>query len=589
MLLLVFSFYFYSHSYSQAQNQSLTPDMVTYSKQSNFIKEFKIPNNIQELGLKGITTDSEGNAWFYHTTNKISTVIKFEPENENFTQYNVEGNTVVENAVINLAGGRLVFDDKRDIVWFTDARTNSIGKLDTRDGKIELINIPTPNSGPMGITLSPDGNNVWFTEITGNKISSLNIESNRILEYPTGEESGPTLLTFDSTGILWITQSYSNNILRAEPWMLIPNSASGSMGMSTITLPQPDRFSPFGIAIVDLKDNSSEMQKMLLFVSDHSSSRVVVSPTNASSIPSNMLQSYTSYWTSPSKKYPATLPSQIVVDKSMKYIYFPQHGGNRISKIDTESGIMSEYDIPTGPLSTAVFIAVSDDGKRVWFTEWASNKIAYLDTSIEVPINFELKNKNDSTPIVLKPNQPKTLSVQINTTEKSNYSSAVVTSSSPAISLKEVELSVIGMTDSGLKAITYEAQPQRIDMEKNFTAESRINLNLIQQQGNKNNIPPRLNQYTTMVKASVPEKDQLFVSLLSPVIVKLDLPAAVATGQSKNDKQSPEQEEGQGWLGGFVGDLSFRNIVRVTAMSAAVGLIGYIIYMKIKRSRSQKK
>jgi hypothetical protein len=72
-------------------------------------------------------------------------------------------------------------------------------------------------------------------------------------------------------------------------------------------------------------------------------------------------------------------------------------------------------------------------------------------------------------------------------------------------------------------------------------------------------------------------------------MVKLDLPAAVATGQSKNDKQSPEQEEGQGWLGGFVGDLSFRNIVRVTAISVAVGLIGYIIYMRIKRSRSPKK
>jgi hypothetical protein len=145
------------------------------------------------------------------------------------------------------------------------------------------------------------------------------------------------------------------------------------------------------------------------------------------------------------------------------------------------------------------------------------------------------------------------------------------------------------MTDLGLKAITYEAQPQRIDMEMNSTAESRINLNLIQQQGNKNNIPPRLNQYTTMVKASVPEKDQSYVSLLSPVVVKLDLPAAVATGQIQNDKQSPEQEEGQGWLGGFIGDLSFRNIVRVMAASAAVGLIGYIIYIRVKRSKSQKK
>jgi streptogramin lyase len=50
--------------------------------------------------------------------------------------------------------------------------TNSIGKLDTRDGKIELINILITSSGPMGITLSPDGKNVWFTQITGNKISS---------------------------------------------------------------------------------------------------------------------------------------------------------------------------------------------------------------------------------------------------------------------------------------------------------------------------------------------------------------------------------------------------------------------------------
>jgi streptogramin lyase len=66
---------------------------------------------------------------------------------------------------------------------------------------------------------------------------------------------------------------------------------------------------------------------------------------------------------------------------------------------------MTEYNIPTGPLSTAVFIAVSDDGKKVWFTEWASNKIAYLDTTINIPLNFELEDKI-SRPIVLKLNQP---------------------------------------------------------------------------------------------------------------------------------------------------------------------------------------
>jgi hypothetical protein len=313
----------------------------------------------------------------------------------------------------------------------------------------------------------------------------------------------------------------------------------------------------------------------------------VILSDNVNNITTNLLQSYISYWTSPSQKYPATLPSQIVADKSGENIYFPQHGGNRISKINLSSGIMTEYDIPTGPLSTAVFIAISDDGKRVWFTEWASNKVAYLDNTIKIPLDLELKNKESGTPTLLKTNQPEILNVQLNATERNNYpsSSSAALTSSP-VSLKEVELSVIGMTDSGLKGITYEAQPQRIDMEKNSTAQSRINLHLVQQ-GIRNNIPVRLDHYTTMVKASAPEKDQLFVSLLSPVAVKLDLPAVISTEQSKNERQGNEQEN-QGWIGGFIGDLSFRNIVRVVAISTTVGLIGYIIYMRIRRSKSQR-
>jgi streptogramin lyase len=566
LLLLVLLFHFH-YAYPQLGDQTLTKDMITYSKQSNFIKEFKIPSNIQELGLKGITVDSEGNVWFYHTTNKTSTVIKFNPQNENFTQYYVKGKAVVDNAIVNLAGGQLIFDSKRSIIWFTDARTNSIGKLDTKDGKIELVNIPTPNSGPMGITLSPDGKSIWFTEITGNKISSLDVESNRILEYPTGEESGPTFLTFDSAGMLWVTQSYSNNVLQLQPWMLVPNSNT-SMGMSTISLPQPDRFSPFGIAVANTGDNSSKMQKASLFVSDHSSSRVIVSTLTDNDIVSDVLKSYTSYWTSPSKRYPATLPP---------------------SKIDIKTGIMTEYDIPTGPLSTAVFIAVSYDGKKVWFTEWASNKIAYLDTTTKIPLNyiykFELEdqNENSSTPIDIKSSQPKTLSVQLNTLEKNNNSS--ITSSVP-VSLTEVEMAVVGMTDLGLKGVTYDVEPQRVDMEKNSTAESKINLNLVQQ-GNRNNAPIELDQYTLMVRASVPEKDQLFVSLLTPIMVKLVLPAVTSSGQSGDDVQKRGQEN-QGWIGEF-GDLSVRNIVRVSAISAAVGLIGYIVYMRIKKSKEPKK
>jgi len=35
----------------------------------------------------------------------------------------------VDNAITNLAGGQLTFDETRNSIWFSDARTNSLGML----------------------------------------------------------------------------------------------------------------------------------------------------------------------------------------------------------------------------------------------------------------------------------------------------------------------------------------------------------------------------------------------------------------------------------------------------------------------------
>lgn len=514
-------------------------DMVTYNKQSNFIKEFQIP--IQEIGLKGIITDPQGNAWFYHSTNQTSSIIRLEPASGQFTSYKIEGNTIVGTPIINLAGGQIIFDDTRNVLWFTDARTNSIGKLDVQSGKMELIEIPTPKAGPMGIVLSPDSKSIWFAEIIANKIARLEVESNKIDEYFTGEETGPTFLTFDNDGILWATMSYSNSVLRVQTGLL---GSIISSGMSSMTLPKPDTFSPFGIAVV----TGNETQK--IFVSDHSSSRVISSDANSN------FQSYTSYWTSPSKIYPTTLPSQIVSDKS-ENIYFPEHGGNRISKINIESGIMTEYDIPTGPLSTAVFIAVSDDGKRAWFTEWAANKVAYLDTTTPVPINLHVKNDQ----ITLDRNEPKTPGIVL-----------VSDNNSSTVSLEQVEIAVIGMSETGLKGVTYTAHPQWIDMKQNPTAESQINLKV------EDNAKP--GTYTIMIRASASEKDQLIVSKLYPVLITLDVPEP--TQQSQNVFEDRQDN-------GFSNDISLNDITKFLAILVAIGLIGFLIYGRIKRSKEIKK
>src|SRR6266487_4755772 len=598
VFLLVASFSISSLFFPPPSNaQPITPkDMVSYEKQSNFIKEFKIP--LTGRGLKGITTDTLGNAWFYHSTFNSSTIVRLEPITMKFTEYSVPGKTIVDNAIINLAGGQLVFDNDNNVIWFTDARTNSIGKLDVKSGDIQLVSIPTPKAGPMGIVLSPDGKSIWFAEITGNKIANLDIQSNKIIENPvigtvssssnngilSNQDNGPTFLTFDSKGVLWVTLSYSSTVLRVEPWALIPNSST--MGMSPFTLAKSETFSPFGIAVVDYKAGTQQR----MYVSDHGSSRVISSDAG----PNLLLQSYLSYWTSPSRVYPTTLPGQIVADKLGKAIYFPEHGGNRIAKINVDSGQMTEYDIPTGPPSTALFTAISGDGKKVWFTEWASNKIAYLDTTIPVPLtihvlgyyNINNNNSNTNTQLVLKRNEPKILDVVLKTDNNNKTALEAISPSTPRSLLpNEVGLSLVGMSESGIAGINYTAQPQRIDMEKNSTVNSQIALQ-VENENNTSTIKP--GQYTIMVRATALEnKDNNSpVSLLYPVQIILEVPAP-PTHQQQLQQTYPNSisNNNQVPVNGFLDFTSLSGLLRIFPLLVAIGLIAYIVYRRIERSR----
>jgi virginiamycin B lyase len=519
-------------AHAQQQIPGATDELVTYEKHSSFIKEFPTPS--EERGLRGITTDSEGNAWFLHSTNKTSIIFKLEPASGKITQYPVKGETVADEPIINLAAGQLVFDKERNAIWFTDARVNSIGKLDVASGQIKLWQVPTVKSGPMGIALSPDGKSLWFAEITGDKIASFDIQSEKIAEYSTGEDSGPALLTFDEKGQLWVSLSFSDSIMLAQ----IGNLASNpSVGMVKMPLPKPDRFSPLGIAVSGGK----------VYMSDHGSSRVIVADENSG------LKSYDVYWTSSSSSpalIPTTLPGQIAIDKRGN-IFFPQHGGNRISEIQ-QDGLMTEYDIPTGPLSTVLFLTASDDG-RVWFTEWASNKVAYLDTSVHVP--FEDKIQQQS--ITLTKSGAANIGVSIKSANNSS-----------SLSLSQVEVGLTGMTESGLMGVTYQANPPRVNLQQNASAESNIQLKT------QDNAKP--GTYTAMVRVQAPEQDGLIVSRLYPVKLVLDVPqpATQTGGALENNRQEPNP-------------LQIQDLIKGLSVAAIVGLVGYIIYKRIKGRKPQ--
>src|SRR4030095_3380351 len=391
------------------------------------------------------------------------------------------------------------------------------------------------------------------------KIGSLDIESKEITEYPTGDNSGPTLLTFDSKGVLWVTLSYANSILRVEPWLLIPGITSS--GMYPISLAKPDFFSPFGIATVLVKG----VEKM--FVSDHGSSRVIVSNLASD------LMNYTSYWTSPSQALPMSLPSQVVSDKAGN-IFFAEHGGNKIVKISSDNGIMTEFEIPTGPLATSLFLTVDEDEKRIWFTEWASNKIAYLDNTLQVPVNMLVtKNESASTntdiiPITLKAGESYPVNVVL--TLDKNISSLVLAN--------DTELSVVGMTDSGLQGIGYTSKPQSVNLMDVPERDVAMDLKVEIEKAIAGN-------YTIMIRASLLENDRLVLSLLYPQLVKLDVPTKPSEmNKIQNFQQfsSKNVESSNPWA-------MIRDFLMIGAIAVVIILVGYLIYHNIVRRSKFKK
>jgi len=516
----------FSHGFAQ---QLIQDEFVTYSKNSSFIKEFKVP--IDDFGLKGITTDTSDNVWFYHSTSKTSGIFKFVPETGKFTKYEVDKTTQTTDSITNLSGGQLIYDKNRNVIWFTDARTNSIGKLNVESGNIKLYNIPTKDAGPMGLVLSHDNNTLWFAELNGNTISSLDILSGKITEYPLQENSGPTLVAFDKDGFLWVTMSYSNSVLKINLEELVSGS---QLSIMELKLPKGDVFSPFGIVIISNNDNDK------LVISDHGSSRVIISD-----VVSNLNQ-YSSYWTSESFQYPQTLPGQIVSDESGN-VYFPQHGGNKISKLDTVTGIITEYDIPTGPLSTVVYVTL-DQNEKIWFTEVLANRIGYLDTSIPIPIHVTTSEKS----IILHGTNNNDLDMWI---EKGHEESPILT--------KDIQISLAGMTHSGIKGISYDIVPEIISLNGIDKTHSKINISA--QDTAKSGL------YNIMLQITAKERadKELKVSILQPLDVSVEIK------DTKTDNKQSSQSD-------VISGTTIKDIIQAVALSVAVALSALIILRRVK-------
>ena len=195
----------------------------------------------------GVGVLGDGNIWF--TENELSGCgIDFcSTSDAHVGVMTTSGQVKAEYQVfgINPIAGRMARGPDGNL-WFTVVYLTgpefmtSGGRLGfaTRDGHVDTVALPTPNSGPAGITTGPDGA-LWFTESAANQIGRRGADGN-FNEYalPT-PDAAPNGIVGGPDGNLWFTETKAHAIGRLTPGTPAPFSIGGYLSGNWFNSQQP--------------------------------------------------------------------------------------------------------------------------------------------------------------------------------------------------------------------------------------------------------------------------------------------------------------------------------------------------------------
>lgn len=150
---------------------------------------------------------------FYLTDSIGSAITVFDPADDSFKSYDIEGDALYPHTI------RV---DAKNIAWFSVAFSDHIGRFDPATGKTTLIKLPaTPSLSapgttvPYGIAISPIDGSVWYAKLASDKIGRINPDTLELTEYDS-PVMAPRRQRFDAAGNLWIAGFSSGDIARVD-------------------------------------------------------------------------------------------------------------------------------------------------------------------------------------------------------------------------------------------------------------------------------------------------------------------------------------------------------------------------------------
>ncbi|MDE0090779.1 MAG: lyase [Thaumarchaeota archaeon] len=395
-----------------------------------YIREFAIPTEC--TNPLAIAVDYDGNPWFAESnTGRVAT---FDLETETFTEY--PNPSWPEGATSMMWG----MDHAPDgMVWFTDDASDSMWVFHPITGQYGRLPVPAVVSDPLPQRLVVDGSQIVVNDFYGNMLVFLDpSQPDKFLVAPSPIDGTVTAgFVPDADGYIWYTAwdgrpGGDGYLVRFDHGRYVDIAATTGQAylppidfVDLIELP-PTVQTPNGIAIsgdggVWLADTTSSSVFEFDPATGLFTQYVTASPTESTyGNKTGVIKSPLSrpYWMTADDAGRLVFNSQLsnnisVLDPVQQRIveyhvpsknpYWtdcvgePKDGSDVGAAIVPQSGTNQDATGGAAPERCGVAQVFDFDvhGDRIWFTEWAENKIGVVDTSIPVPFDVE-----PSTPYV---------------------------------------------------------------------------------------------------------------------------------------------------------------------------------------------
>jgi len=380
------------------QNESTSS--ITYKNQNSYIEEYQLPSGSRP---NGIIVDRQGIIWAASST--TNNLFSLESKSGKIREYPInDENSQSSNLARNSTMVWAIVQDNNGVIWFSPLGTKSIWTLDTTKRTFHMIK---SESGSAFQMKASNNGKIWFTTLSGDAlgvIEKIGNDGYKISSFDLGSGTTPAGLFLQDDSI-WITEMAMQKIVK---YKIIEDNGLVKNITKTfeVTSKKMSLSSPTDLIIKD----------GVIWLTEHGTSFLTKYKLSSGDI--------VRYTTSQNIFHATTLPFWIRGVSNDKGLWFNEHEGNKLAYFDIYNQTLTEYNIPSLPqdgyLTYPLNIALDPfDDKKLWFTEWNTDKIGLVDRNIEIPFGISADTKK----IVLRNDTSKENVINLEVTGQNPYSS----------------------------------------------------------------------------------------------------------------------------------------------------------------------